>query len=113
MKRTLVPIDRQSPSHNFRRFNDELLVDIASELVPSVPPHLWGSSESIIVPDHHPRNQKQEAQPIENRTVWLHGKRCEVCGGAVENQAAQTVQLLCVSLLVECTDDRQGRPPLR
>ena len=93
MERTFVPIDCQPPSHNFRGLDDELFVDIASEPVPGVPPHLWCSSESIIVSNHRPRNQKQQAQIIDSRAIQLHGERCQVCGGPVGNQGAETVVL--------------------
>ena len=58
--RTFVPIDFQPVSHDFRRFYDEFLINIASEPVPSVPPHLWGSSKSVIVSNRYPGNQEQQ-----------------------------------------------------
>ena len=64
---TLVPVDLELLSHDLGGFNDELLVDVASESVPGVPPHLWGSSESIIISENQPGKQKQQAQVVEDR----------------------------------------------
>ena len=54
MPHTFVPVDAQLLSHDLGGFNDEFLVDVASELVPGVPPHLRCSSESIVVSGNQP-----------------------------------------------------------
>jgi len=64
MSHTFVPVGPQPLGYDFGGFNDEFLVDVTSEPVPGIPPHLWGSSESVVVSENRPREQKQQAQIV-------------------------------------------------
>jgi len=72
---TFVPVDPQPPGYDLGGFNDEFLVDVTSEPVPGIPPHLWGSSESVIVSENRPREQKQQAQIVVDWIAQFHGGR--------------------------------------
>ena len=75
MLHTFVPIDPHPLSYDLGGFNDELLVDVAPEPIPSVPPHLWSPSKTVIVSDSHPGKQKQQAQIVGGRILQFHGER--------------------------------------